>query len=445
MEGKKALVLGLGISGRAATRLLLSKRVSTFAVDDHLEKIKDLPDIIQLLNQGLQIADASIDMASFDEVIVSPGIPPSTIWMQKAIEAQVPLIGEAQLAFRELPGHKMIAITGTNGKTTVTSLCEHVLKSCGVKARALGNIGTPLSDYVLSADSEEVIVAELSSYQLETMEGSFFDAAILLNITPDHLDRYASMDEYARAKCRLQGCMKPSAPLYVFGSAAREYGAFLSKGYATFGVCGEDEYGTDGKAIYRGEKVALFYPIGYEKKGMHESINALAAWLLCKDFGVDRASFVHALESFIKPSHRIEFVAEVDGVSYYDDSKGTNLDAVIQAVGTMNGPVVLIAGGVDKGASYLLWKDPFYRRVKHVFALGQAAQKIYQELSPYYVVEVVPSLSAAVEGASKIASEGDSVLLSPGCSSFDMFRDYAHRGEEFQKSVNMLVERKKTV
>ncbi len=187
-----------------------------------------------------------------------------------------------------------------------------------------------------------------------------------------------------------------------------------------------------------GEALASVLPITYKDKGRHDWENAAAAFALCRALGVSSDVFIKAWETFQKPPHRIEFVKEIKGVSYYDDSKGTNIDAVIQAVGSMQSSVVLIVGGVDKGASYLPWKEPFSHKVKHIVAIGQAAEKIQRELNPYFAVTCIASLEIAVRLATDLAKIGDCVLLSPGCSSFDQFRDYVHRGEEFQKYVKNL-------
>ena len=173
----------------------------------------------------------------------------------------------------------------------------------------------------------------------------------------------------------------------------------------------------------------------YEDSGKHDCENAVAAWVICSRLGVSSEAFSRGLETFRKPPHRIEWVREIGGVSYYDDSKGTNIDAVIQAVETMPSKVILIAGGVDKGFSYLPWKEFFGGKVKQIMAIGQAAEKMYQELHPYFAITRVDSFEKAVALAAVVAQKGDCVLLSPGCSSFDQFRDYAHRGEEFQKLV----------
>jgi UDP-N-acetylmuramoylalanine--D-glutamate ligase len=194
----------------------------------------------------------------------------------------------------------------------------------------------------------------------------------------------------------------------------------------------------DQAMIKQGEKVECLIPMEYREMCRHDYENVLAAWVLCRPFSISSTQFCNALQTFKKPPHRIQFVREIEGVLFYDDSKGTNIDAVVQAVKGMKGAVILIVGGIDKGASYLLWKEHFSGKVKKMIAIGEAAPKIYNELHPYFNIELAESLASAVDIAAKDAKRGDSVLLSPGCSSFDMFRDYAHRGEEFQHYVQLI-------
>lgn len=444
---KRALVIGMGISGQACANWLHSIGYQVVGIDANINKIAQLDQIQPLKQDGLVLLSDkdNLDVASFDEVIISPGIPPSHPILQKAYSLQIPVLGEAELALRALAGNRAVAITGTNGKTTVTLLVQHVLNYCGYKAIALGNIGLPFSRALDSLQAEEIIVAELSSFQLETMKSKVFDAAALLNISPDHLDRYQDMNQYAIAKCRLQGCLKEGAPFYVSDQVSTEFGNFLKEEFISFGQTPASFLWSDGLVVKEKgiEDSFVLSPRGCLAK--HDSMNALAAWALCKTLGISSKHFVEAFSTFKKPSHRIEFIRNIDGVSFYDDSKGTNIDAVIHAVIALQGPIILLAGGVDKGASYMFWKESFTGRVKELVVFGQAAEKIRQELALFFKVTQVASLPEAVELAASVAAVGDIVLLSPGCSSFDMFRDYAHRGEEFQKCVNQLEERSKQI
>lgn len=392
------LVIGLGVSGKAAQKLLLSCKKKVIAIDDRE-------------NRGDEIA-----LDKVDQVVISPGVSLNHPLVVAAKKQKIEVLGEAELAFRYLDQFT-IGITGTNGKTTVTSLIHHVLTYHGRRARALGNIGDSLSEYVLDKDLKDILVVELSSYQLETMSSQSLDIALVLNITPDHLDRYPSMKEYVEAKSNIQFCIKPEGTCYLQDV--------------------DDEHLTFFKKPFQKIEKAGFEEIIQE----HDRKNTIAAYTVCHHIGITKKQFIEALPSFRKPSHRVEFVTSLEGVDYYDDSKGTNIDAVKVAVKAMKGSVVLIAGGVHKGASYSSWISVFQNKVKHIILIGQAAIQMKQELQTTCSMQIVDSLEEAVKQAKLAASSGDSVLLSPGCSSFDMFRDYVHRGEEFKKIVTFLGQR----
>jgi len=437
---KKVLIIGFGISGQSVSRFFLKRGYVVTALDAKGDALRaaQVPNLEILSDQTLFRS-----LKEFESVVVSPGIAPSHPIYVQALKEGIEIVGEIELALRYLD-QRLMGITGTNGKTTVTLLIAHVLNQSGILAKALGNIGTPLIDYVDAHSSKEVLIVELSSYQLETLRKKAFDIGLILNITPDHLDRYSSMEEYALAKCRLKECIKEGGLFYVHEKIKKAYGYLLeNSSYRTFGQEKTAYFWTDRGAIYREGAIETILPLRYREYGAHESENCIAAWAVCKEFGVTPEQFLSALETFKKPAHRIEFVKEIEGISFYDDSKGTNIDASIQAVLSMKGHTILIAGGVDKGASYIPWRKAFKDRVKQVFAIGQAAPNIYRELNGFVKVRIISTLSEAVHEAFMAAERGDNVLLSPGCSSFDMFRDYAHRGEEFQHHINDLEERRK--
>lgn len=430
---KITLVLGLGISGLAAAEFLLTQKKIVLGIDSSVSLLQKSPELCRLQSLGLFIQSdlEEIDFSRVEQLIVSPGISPKHPIYQGALESGVPILGEAELALSHFksvylasgrPIPRLLAVTGTNGKTTVTLLTAHLLNHVGIKARAVGNVGSALCKCLLEPSDDEVFVIELSSYQLETMRSKLFDAAVLLNITPDHLDRYDSIDAYARAKCHLQSLLKEGAPFFVQEEVLLDFGHLL-----------RDR-----------ENIECLSPLNYRERNKHDVENERAARSLCRLFCIPEEQFLRGLETFKKPPHRIEFVKEIDGVHFYDDSKGTNLDAAVQAVNSMKGPVILIAGGVDKGASYLFWKNPFLGKVKKIIAIGEAAPKMYRELHPYFNVKLADTLALAVSAAREESECGDCVLLSPGCASFDMFRDYAHRGEEFQKYVNSIEERRES-
>jgi UDP-N-acetylmuramoylalanine--D-glutamate ligase len=407
---KTYLILGLGISGRGAANFLLKKGVKLLGVDK--KKIEGL-------GFPAQLESDPIDFATIEKIILSPGIPLSHSIVVEANRRGIPVIGEVELAFESMD-NRAVGITGTNGKTTVTLLVAHILKNAGIKARALGNVGEPLTSFQPS----EVIVAELSSYQLESMKSKKLDAGLILNITPDHLDRYASMDDYALAKFKMANCLKENAPLFIQEKAFLNFGHLLK--YP--------------KIVLLKEDIDLFSHFPYNHSSGHDKENLMGAFALCHHLGISRESFINGVSSFKKPPHRIQFIRELRGVKYFDDSKGTNLDAVIAAVQSMEGNVVLIAGGVDKGARYTPWIQSFQGKVKAILTIGQAGEKIAKDLSDAFDIQHFKTLNSAVSHACKLACSGESVLLSPGCSSFDMFCDYADRGRQFQQAVNALGE-----
>ncbi|MBP7075299.1 MAG: UDP-N-acetylmuramoyl-L-alanine--D-glutamate ligase [Rhabdochlamydiaceae bacterium] len=418
----KSLIIGLGKSGLAAYDLLEKEGDDVYGFDDN-------PTTLQKHEASGKKIAAAPNVKEFDRLILSPGVSPTHHVIVQAVKSGVPLIGEAELALERLR-QPAIAITGTNGKTTVTLLIAHVLECAGFSAQALGNVGQPLSAYVGSAKEGEIAVIELSSFQLDTLSAAFFDLGLILNITPDHLDRYDSMVDYAKSKCRLQYCLKPKGELWVHEHIAKDFKELLKVPYRT--------YGQNRDCTLSADQVAFLGKYTAE----HELENTIVAWIACRKFGVSEEAFRLAAQSFKKPLHRIEWVASIDGVDYINDSKGTNIDATIKAVEAMNKPILLITGGVDKGFSYDVWKKPFAKKVRHVVAMGEAAKKIAQELKPDFQVPILSSLSEAVLHCTSIAREGEVVMLSPGCSSYDMFRDYADRGNEFKRIVYLLQEKK---
>ena len=362
----KALVLGLGRSGKSAQSFLEKKGYVVVGVDD-----KSAP---------MQIDDLS----GFDLFVPSPGIPRTHPLYRRAVETGIPIKGEVQLALEECKV-PCIGVTGTNGKTTVVKMIEHCLQG----ARAVGNVGIPLT----SCEQKGIWVVELSSFQLETLDAKVFDVGIVLNIAEDHLDRYVSFREYALAKAHLENCIKETGDLFVHESV--DEGLF-SKPFQSF--AGDNE---------------------------------MAAQLACAHFGM--ANF-DAFASFEKPPHRLEFVAQIDDVAYYNDSKATNVAAVLNALEKIDSNIVLIAGGLDKGLSF----EPLCcakNKLTHVIAFGQAREKIADALQSLCGVHKVETLQEAVEKAVLYAKKADVVLFSPGCASFDAFKNYEERGEVFKSLV----------
>lgn len=444
-RNQRILVIGLGLSGRSAARFLIRHEARVIGVDRDPNHLENHPDVQSLKQAGMEVR-LDQDQIAFENialVILSPGVPPAHPLVKEALRNGIEVIGEIELGCRHLK-NPILGITGTNGKTTTTLLTAHVLNHCGISAKALGNIGSPFTQEIMDLNPADVIVLELSSYQLETMQQRVLDAALLLNITPDHLDRYNGMEEYAAAKCRMQLCLKEGSPLIIESGTLQLYRHLLQEdstqvSILTYGYTSDLPIYTDLKSVFHGGCKVFDLPETLAGRPNHDLENAMGAFALCASRGVTGSQFMQALQTFRKPPHRIEFVLERNGVRYYDDSKGTNIDAVIRAVDSLDGRIILIAGGVDKGAAYTPWIREFQGKVKGILAIGQAADKICQELGSRFPVEIIMDLEQAVSRAAVLAEKGDIVLLSPGCSSFDMFKDYVHRGEVFQQAVRKLM------
>lgn len=441
VQNNNVLIIGLGLSGRAAAHFLLNQGMRPKGVDRRWKELLSFEEIVSLKNRGMEIGSDSIeevDLSSFAFVVVSPGVPPAHPIVQQAVKIGLEVFGEIELGCRH-GRHSIVGITGTNGKTTVTLLVAHILNESGFRAHPLGNVGIPFTQQILTIPPEEWIILELSSFQLETLKQKVLDVAAILNITPDHLDRYPSMEAYAKAKCLIQYCLKPNKKLLVEDQVFANYHPFLKlDSLISYGYLSKNQIHTDLKGVYFRGRFEIELPVELQGKKSHDLENFLAAYGICREVGVMADQFVSAYETFKKPSHRIEFVLEHQGIRYYDDSKGTNLDAVVRAVESIDRPIVLIAGGVHKGAPYTPWLKGFRGRVKKVFAIGEAAEKIKEDLCIEIPVEIITNLEQAVLRAASASDSGDAVLLSPGCSSFDMFRDYAHRGNVFQAAVRRI-------
>lgn len=438
----QALVIGFGRSGRSAASFLKHLGWKVVAIDKNCDALRDDPEVKILLHMGLNLFDERIlkNFSLFELAILSPGISPLNPIVQEVKNAGVEVIGEIELALRYL-SNPILGITGTNGKTTVTLFATHVLNYAAKKARALGNVGVPLAEQIPTLASDEIIVLELSSFQIETLAQKKLEAAAILNITEDHLDRYRSFEEYAKAKMAIENCLVDQAPLYIEEQIYKNFPSYCTG--ASIYMYGYDPslpFSTDLKSIFRKGKKVMQLPESLMGKKSHDLENFIAAFALLEKWEIAPKIFIEAFNTFKKPPHRIEFVKSIQGIYFYDDSKGTNVDAVVRAVERMEGETFLIAGGVDKGAPYLPWIEAFQGKVKKIFALGEASSKIKADVSWAIPVEICKDMKQAVQRAFTSAKEGNNILLSPGCSSFDMFRDYADRGREFQRCVHSLEE-----
>jgi len=437
---KSVLVVGMGLSGRSAAHFLLRHGRSVIGYDES-EAVFDLPDCRSLRDAGVVCTSNAVIalQANIDMIVASPGIPITHPLLLQLQNRGIPVIGELELAATHLQ-NRCIGITGTNGKTTTCLLVEHLLKSQGIDARAVGNIGLPLTNEIDRVNTKTVLVIELSSFQLETMKCRFLDCAAILNLTPDHLDRHDNMENYAQAKANISRLLKPACPLFVNKTAIAAVKPFLDENAASFTYStskSADVY-SDGIQLYDHLGHSLMLPKACINVENHDVENMIAAYAICSYLTEKRSHFAQAADNFIKPPHRVEYVTTIEGVKYFNDSKGTNIDAVSRAVDMMEGPVVLLGGGKDKGLCFSEWKQKFSGKVKRIYAIGETAKKIKEELSDSLEVAICPSLEEAVLQAASIAQTGENILLSPGCSSFDMFKDYADRGDHFKRVVGML-------
>lgn len=446
LKDKKVLVVGLGKSGLAST-LFLKKHGAKVVVNDikgeeNFEKEKKI-----LIDNGIDYVFGRHPEDIFfkqDLIVVSPGVPTNTEPFLKAYDKGIEIIGELELACRFI-STPIIAITGTNGKTTTTTLLGEILKKEGIKVFVGGNIGTPLIEYA-DDDSADLVVLEVSSFQLETTSHFHPFGGVILNITPDHLDRYKSMEEYASVKMRLFEKQetfdfavlnaddnwimryKPAilSDIYLFSTTKEvEKGAYFKDGKIHF-----NHPAIKGKGEIHENEIRL--------KGIHNMENVMASSISALEVGVKFDTIREVLKNFEGLHHRVEFVEDINGISFYNDSKGTNVGAVERALAGFNNPVVLILGGRDKGGGYDFLIDQIKRIVKHVIALGEAKDNIYNDLHNYVTVEKVNSFEEAVYTAFHRADKGDVVLLSPACSSFDMFSSYTERGEKFVEIVKRI-------
>jgi UDP-N-acetylmuramoylalanine--D-glutamate ligase len=448
LKDKRVLVIGLGASGQAACRLLLARGAKVTAVDGaDTEFLRR--DANQLFALGAQIhLGASLSpQQSFDLAVVSPGIPPSSRLVSSVVQRQIPLIGELELGYQQSLCLNL-AITGTNGKTTTTELVHHLLTHSQRKSIAAGNIGVPLCAVADQTRDLDFLTLEVSSFQLETIQFFRPVVGVLMNLTPDHFDRYSCMADYARAKARLFMNQQPF-DWAVMQSEALAYlltlGVKIPSKIVTFSANNRraEIYLERGLLISRlpDWNGPLLNMDDCPLRGPHNAENLMAALAVGRILRLPLETMQAALKTFTPAPHRCEFVAEVNGVQYVNDSKATNLDAVHKALLTMpagkpgEANVFLIAGGKDKGFDYHDIGPLLAQRVKRAFLLGETREKLRAAWSLFTPCSPVDSLLEAVSEAARQAAPGDVVLLSPACSSFDMFQNYQHRGEVFRRAV----------
>ena len=448
LKNKRVLVVGLGKSGLSAAIFLrgLGARVTVSDARSAVALAKEIP---ALLEAGIMVEAGGHGLLTFrrqDLIVVSPGVPMDTPEVKQTQAFGLPVIGELELASRYLQG-RVVAITGSNGKTTTTTLLGKIFSDAGGPTLVGGNIGLPVIDLVAKSSAETTSVLEVSSFQLETVEEFHPQIAVVLNITPDHLDRHGSFEAYAAAKARITErqdaqdflvlnaedkatqmvAAKTKAQVYWFsGRRPIKQGAFVHGESIVF-------------IPREGAKAEPVMPVSeIHLKGAHNVENVLAAVCAARLAGIPAESIRASVASFKAVEHRLEFVRALNGVEYYNDSKATNVDATMKALASFPGGIHLILGGKDKDSDYSLMVELLRKRVKVVYTIGSAAEKIERQLQGVVKMVAAGTLQTAVAEAAKAAVIGDVVLLSPACSSFDQFDNYEHRGQAFRKFVNEL-------
>lgn len=451
--GSTVLVVGAAKSGLAAAGFLLSHGARVILTD------KKSPEALATAIAPLHKLSGAADRLhlelgehrpeSFgrcDLVVVSPGVPVSLPVFAESRKAGIPIIGEVELAYRHLKG-KILGITGSNGKTTTTALVSELLCGAGLKGHIAGNIGAPLIGYADRSCEDDIYATELSSFQLETIQEFRPCAGAILNLTPDHLDRYSGFEDYVSAKRRifLNQRITDFAVLNADDPRTAAMAAEVSATPVLFSRLREVERGTfirDGCVCYRREEFEkVLFPVSEIRlRGNHNLENVLAACALAILAGADSLSFGATIRDFRGVEHRIEWVAEIAGVPYFNDSKATNVDATIKSLEAFPGNICLIAGGRDKAGDFSALRTLVRERVKYLVLIGEAAGKIRSALSDLTETRDAASMADAVKMCRRAARPGDVVLLAPACASFDMFDNYEHRGRVFKQAVHALEE-----
>jgi len=451
VKGKRVLVLGLGESGLAMAKWLAREGARVRVADSRLQ-----PPNAAALAAAVPAAEllagpfADTTFAAVDLIAISPGLPVQEPHVQSALARGVAVVSEIELfaagVRARTPAARVVAITGSNGKTTTTALAAHLANAAGVPTIACGNISPSALDALMAAFDADAMpalwVLELSSFQLETTHQLNADAATVLNISEDHLDRYAGLDDYAAAKARIfKGCRVMVLNRDDDRSLAM---GRCGKTIVSFGLerpPRATDYGIDDGFLARGcERLLAVGELGMT--GLHNAANALAALALLEAVGIAPGSVMEALRTFKGLAHRVEFVARIGSVDYYDDSKGTNVGATLAAINGMGRPLAIILGGDGKGQDFAPLKPALVAHGRAVALIGRDAGQIESALAGVGVpMQRCPDMAAAVAFCAAQAQAGDVVLLSPACASLDMYRNYAHRAEAFVAAVNELGQR----
>ena len=436
-SNQNVAVLGAGLSGAAAALLLRSEGANVTVLDSADEKKLLRSTIDNLRGQGVRViagADADRDSNNYDFVVTSPGIDPASALGRNFWARKIDIIGELELGWRsvEIP---VIAVTGTNGKTTTTEMLAQMLNQCGQKTIACGNIGKPLSEVAREKIKYDVLTVEVSSFQLETIKTFHPSIALWLNFAPDHLDRYRSVGEYRAAKLRLfenqtandVAIINANEQLPELRARKISFSAYSNRG---------DFRLSEGAILFQNQPVLRLNQT--KLRGAHNIENLMATLAAGHARGLSFEQMVPPLSAYEPQPHRCEFVRQINGVDYINDSKATNLDALEKALQAQSKPVILLAGGKDKGFTYESLRALVKEKVRATVLIGEMAKQIARDWDGAVRSELATSLADAVERARAIAQSGEVVLFSPGTSSFDMFKSYADRGDQFRALVQAL-------
>ncbi len=446
IKDKKISIIGAVKSGVGAAKLIRNLGGIPFVSDSAGEE--KLTESIKALKENkidFEIGNHSERVFDCDLIVISPGVPTNSSIIQGATDRKIKIISEIELAFNFCKG-KIVAITGTNGKTTTTSLTGHILNACGFKTYVAGNIGFAFSEIALEVKQNEVVVLEVSSFQLDFIDKFKPYIAMILNITPDHLNRYDyKYQNYIDAKLRIYMNQDKEDSLILNNDSESLIKSLINHVSRDFCFSLNEKqnngcYLADNKIYYFKNSDLQFSCTTAEinLKGEHNYANAMASIIAAKILGGSNQKIKEALGSFAGVEHRLELVRILEGVKYINDSKATNIDSVWYALRSFDEPIFLILGGLDKGNDYNQIKNLVVEKVKKIYAIGSSAEKIFNFFHSFVKVEITKSLEDAVYEANKEARENEIVLLSPACASFDMFLSYEHRGKVFKEVVNKL-------
>jgi UDP-N-acetylmuramoylalanine--D-glutamate ligase len=449
LAGKQVLVVGLARTG-VATALFCAARGARVTATEERPESQVAETAAKLRAAGVTLELGGHRPNTFTEqdlIIPSPGVPPTMPALAAAHAIGVPVWSEIELAWRFLRG-RLICITGSNGKTTTTSLVGHILEAAGLPVQVAGNIGTPLISRVDVSSDSGFTVVEASSFQLESIAAFRPDIAVLLNLTPDHLDRHGSFETYARAKARIFENQGPqdAAVINADDALAPQYTPENTRvfWFSRQKRVQQGSFVRDDELVFRtdGNDTVLLHCKDIGLRGNHNLENVLAASAAARLAGVEPAAIAEGVRTFAGVEHRIEFVENVGGVDYFNDSKATNVDATLKALDAFPGNLLVILGGKDKGSDYTILRDALRRHARRVLLIGAASDKIESQLGGVVPADRAETMARAVELAAEQALPGDTVLLAPACASFDQFENYEHRGRVFKNLVRELVQKR---